>query len=205
MRSGLRTKPVGREQVRHYVKPKNDNRRTAIRNSLAAVRFFDPLKVGFRFAFYGQFRRKSKRFRAQTRSFLLFLQIVGVLFRFVRNDPVARIRAFRIVFRLEVVVLLGAIVFHTLIMRGILYLMSFFDDISYKTVLGRAVKYSAVLMGGEAAYVDGISRIISVSAGKIEIAAGKILLEVSGEDLVIDELERESVIVKGKITGVREV
>lgn len=83
--------------------------------------------------------------------------------------------------------------------------MSFFDDISYKTVLGRAVKYSAVLMGGEAAYVDGISRIISVSAGKIEIAAGKILLEVSGEDLVIDELERESVIVKGKITGVREV
>ncbi len=136
---------------------------------------------------------------------IAYLQIVCVLFGLVRDYTVSGIRSFRIVFRLEVVAVIEVIVSHTLIMRGILYLMSFFDDISYKTVLGRAVKYSAVLMGGEAAYIEGISRIISVAQDKIEIAAGKTLIEITGENLVIDELERESVIVKGRILGVREV
>ena len=82
--------------------------------------------------------------------------------------------------------------------------MSFFDEISYRTLLGRAVGYRAVLMGGEAVYVEGISRIVSVSGEKIEVSARKKLLVVEGEDLSLEELEKESVIIKGRIACFKE-
>ncbi|MBQ7227495.1 MAG: YabP/YqfC family sporulation protein [Clostridia bacterium] len=82
--------------------------------------------------------------------------------------------------------------------------MSFFDEISYRTLLGRAVGYSAVLMGGEAVYVEGISRIVSVSGEKIEVSARKKLLVVEGEDLSLEEVEKESVIIKGRIACFKE-
>ncbi len=87
---------------------------------------------------------------------------------------------------------------------GIHYYMSFFDDISYRTLLGRAVGYSVVLFGGEAAYAEGIRRIVGVGPDKIEMAVGKKLLVIEGGGLTIDELEGGSVIVKGRITGVYE-
>ena len=82
--------------------------------------------------------------------------------------------------------------------------MSFFDDIKYGSVAGRALGYSVVLMGGEAVYVEGIKRLASVSPTKMEMTAGKRLIIVEGEDMVIDELERETVIIKGRIKAVRE-
>lgn len=82
--------------------------------------------------------------------------------------------------------------------------MSFFDEIKYGTTAGRALGYSVVLMGGEAVYVEGIRRIASVSPAKMEMTAGKSLIVIEGEDMVIDELERETVIIKGRIRSVRE-
>lgn len=82
--------------------------------------------------------------------------------------------------------------------------MSFYDEIKYRSVAGKALKYSIVLMGGEAAYIEGIKRMIDISPQKIEIAAGKTLIIIEGEGLALEELETETAIVKGKIVSVRE-
>lgn len=82
--------------------------------------------------------------------------------------------------------------------------MSFYDEIKYRSVAGKALKYGVVLMGGEAAFVEGIKRIISIAPTKLEIAAGKSLIIIEGEGMTVDELEKETVIVRGKIKSVRE-
>ncbi len=82
--------------------------------------------------------------------------------------------------------------------------MSFFDDIKYRSVAGKAVGYSAVIFGGESVFIEGITRVITVGKNRMEFSSGKKLITVTGEDLTLDELETETVIVKGKIRGVGE-
>ena len=82
--------------------------------------------------------------------------------------------------------------------------MSFFDDIKYRSTAGKALIYSAVIFGGESVFIEGITRVVTVSGSKMEFSAGKKLITVLGENLEIDELETETVIVKGRIRGVGE-
>lgn len=42
---------------------------------------------------------------------------------------------------------------------------------------------------------------MSLDEGKIELSSGDTLLEIVGENLEITELEKGSVIIKGRITG----
>ena len=81
--------------------------------------------------------------------------------------------------------------------------MSFFDEIKYRSLAGRVIKYSVIVFGGEAVYVEGITRVVSVSSDKIELNAGKTLLTVEGENMTVEELEKETVIIKGRIKSYR--
>ena len=49
--------------------------------------------------------------------------------------------------------------------------------------------------------MEGIGRVLSLDEGKIELSSGDTLLEIVGENLEITELEKGSVIIKGRITG----
>ena len=82
--------------------------------------------------------------------------------------------------------------------------MIFYDDITYRSALGRALGYCVVLMGGEAVYVEGITRYSVITPERIEMIAGRKLIVVEGSDMRVEELERETVIVKGRIRSVRE-
>ncbi len=82
--------------------------------------------------------------------------------------------------------------------------MSFYDEIKYRSIAGKAVKYGVVLFGGEAAFIEGIKRIIRIDPNKVEIAAGKSLIIIEGEGLTVGDIETETAIVRGKITSVRE-
>lgn len=79
--------------------------------------------------------------------------------------------------------------------------MSFFKEISDK--IGRRFTggYNIINFGGEYIYVEGIGRVLSLDEGKIELSSGDTLLEIVGENLEITELEKGSVIIKGRITG----
>ncbi len=82
--------------------------------------------------------------------------------------------------------------------------MSFYDEIKYRSIAGKSVKYGVVLFGGEAAFIEGVKRIISISQTKVEIAAGKTLIIIEGEEMTVDDIETETAIVRGKIKSVRE-
>ncbi len=79
--------------------------------------------------------------------------------------------------------------------------MSFFKEISDK--IGRRIigGYNIINFGGEYIYVEGIGRVLSLDADRIELSSGDTVLEISGENLEITELEKGSVIIKGRITG----
>ena len=83
-------------------------------------------------------------------------------------------------------------------------MMSFFDDIKRSVATGVKYGYYAVLFGGEAAYIDGITRVLSISEERMEFASEKRVIAVCGSGLSVSALEKESVIIKGHITGISE-
>ena len=79
--------------------------------------------------------------------------------------------------------------------------MSFYDEIKYRSIAGKAVKYGVVLFGGEAAFIEGIKRIIRIDPNKVEIAAGKSLIIIEGEGLTVGDIEINSGLYEVKKAG----
>lgn len=82
--------------------------------------------------------------------------------------------------------------------------MGFFDDIKRRAATGTDYGYYVVLFGGKAAYIGGITRVLEISGARMEFASGKHTVAVCGEELKVSELEKESVIVNGRITRIEE-
>ena len=79
--------------------------------------------------------------------------------------------------------------------------MSFFKEIADKIGRKATGGYNFIDFNGEYVYVEGIGRVLSLDSDKIELSVGKNVLCVTGEELVITELEKGSVIIKGRIRG----
>lgn len=82
--------------------------------------------------------------------------------------------------------------------------MSFFDDVKYRSVAGKALGYSAIIFGGECVFIEGIKRVVTVSGERMEFSLGKKLITVLGEGLTLEELETETAIVRGRVRSVGE-
>lgn len=77
--------------------------------------------------------------------------------------------------------------------------MSFIGELINKPDAG---KYNVIDFGGKYCYVEGVSRITSIDDDKIELTVPGAQILVSGEGLMIEELDESTVIIKGRIGGV---
>lgn len=82
--------------------------------------------------------------------------------------------------------------------------MSFFDDIRRCAATGIKYGYSVVLFGGEAVYINGITRVLEISAERMAFASEKRIIAVTGSDMAVSGLERDSVMIRGTIKNVGE-
>ncbi len=62
--------------------------------------------------------------------------------------------------------------------------------------------YNAINFGGRYCYVEGVIRVTSIGDEEIKFAVKGAILTVSGENLMIEELDEGTVIVKGDIGGI---
>ncbi|MCL2798649.1 MAG: YabP/YqfC family sporulation protein [Firmicutes bacterium] len=86
--------------------------------------------------------------------------------------------------------------------------MSFFEEIG--NLLGLdwariAVGYSVVNYNGEAVYIEGIKKVVSLSDTETVFDAGKGRVRITGEGLSVFALEEKTAVIKGRITAVSEV
>lgn len=65
--------------------------------------------------------------------------------------------------------------------------------------------YSIVNYNGEAVYIEGISKMASLSESEIVVDAGKTRIKVEGVDLFVVSLEDKTMVVRGDIKFVGEV
>ena len=82
--------------------------------------------------------------------------------------------------------------------------MSMFDDIRRSAAAGVKYGYSAVLFGGNAAYVDGITRVLEICDGRVAFASEKRVIAFTGENLTVTRIEDGGAIVRGRICGFAE-
>jgi hypothetical protein len=64
--------------------------------------------------------------------------------------------------------------------------------------------YSLVNYNGEAVYIEGVKKVVLLTAGEIIIDTAKPRIKVSGEDLSVFSLEEKTIIIKGRIRLVEE-
>ena len=86
--------------------------------------------------------------------------------------------------------------------------MSFFEEIG--SLLGLdwariACGYSVVNYNGEAVYLEGIKKVVTVSGAEMVFDTGKGRVKISGGDLAVFLLEEKTAVVKGRIAAVSEV
>ena len=86
--------------------------------------------------------------------------------------------------------------------------MSFYREIG--NLLGLdwariASGYSMVNYNGEAVYLEGIKRVVSVSDLEVIVDTKRARLKVVGEELAIFSLEEKTMIIKGKIVATEVV
>ena len=82
--------------------------------------------------------------------------------------------------------------------------MSMFEEIAKQSGLQFITGYTLINFDGKALYAEGIKRIVFLSESSIKLSAGKRMLDISGECLVIEKLETGAAIIKGKINAVTE-
>lgn len=83
--------------------------------------------------------------------------------------------------------------------------MSFFDDIKYRTCFGKSLSYSLIDFGGEAIYIEGIKKLVSVSESKIVLLLRKKQIVIEGKKLVINDYESDCIVINGAVESIREV
>ncbi len=86
--------------------------------------------------------------------------------------------------------------------------MSFYQEIG--NILGLdwariAGGYSLVNYNGEAVYLEGIKKVITVSDTEIVVDTGKPRVRIAGENLAVYSLEEKTMVVKGCIKCAEEV
>lgn len=64
--------------------------------------------------------------------------------------------------------------------------------------------YQIINFGGRAVYAEGFKNILSLTETEIVLGLKKGRIVISGSDLMIEELEENTVAVKGVITAVTE-
>lgn len=69
---------------------------------------------------------------------------------------------------------------------------------------GRIKGYSVVIMSGEAVYVEGVNKYLTLGNEKMEMLAGKKHVIIEGKNMSIEELNAETIIIVGEINCVRE-
>lgn len=77
--------------------------------------------------------------------------------------------------------------------------MSFIGELIDRPDAG---KYNVINFGGKYCYVEGVKRIESIDDGEIGLMVSGAEIKVSGEGLMIEELDESTVIIKGKIGGI---
>lgn len=63
-------------------------------------------------------------------------------------------------------------------------------------------KYKYINIGGELVCVQNYTKIISYSVEKVVLKAKRTILNIEGENLLIRELEKNNIVIVGKITSV---
>ena len=83
--------------------------------------------------------------------------------------------------------------------------MSFFKEVASALGIDKdsiANGYQIINYNGNAVYIEGFRRILSIDERAVAVALKKQRLTVSGENLAVKELENNTVIVCGKIISV---
>ncbi len=82
--------------------------------------------------------------------------------------------------------------------------MSFFKEVADRLGGESVGSYTVINYGGEAVYMEGVKRIISIAPENMRFACGGIKLTLSGEDLKVSELGGGCVTVTGRVRSVSE-
>ncbi len=78
--------------------------------------------------------------------------------------------------------------------------MAFLFDLSKK--FGQNPNYTVVNFDGKFIYLDGIIRLREITASLITASVKNAVIKIEGENLLIEEMDGDSVIVKGDIISV---
>ena len=80
--------------------------------------------------------------------------------------------------------------------------MSFIGELFGK--VGAKKSYCVINFGGEYIYAEGVDKIVSISDSVVVFTSQGKLVEITGEDMQIEDLDFATLMVKGKIVGVQE-
>lgn len=82
--------------------------------------------------------------------------------------------------------------------------MSFVSQIAYELGLSApATGYQIVDYNGEAVYVEGIRRVLTLTDVAIRLECKRAFLELAGEGLILDRADEGSIVVRGKVTEIK--
>ena len=80
--------------------------------------------------------------------------------------------------------------------------MSFIGELFSK--VGSSKSYCVINFGGEYIYAEGVDKIVSISDSAIVFASKDKLIEITGKDMQIEDLDYATIMVKGKVVCVQE-
>ena len=87
------------------------------------------------------------------------------------------------------------------------YVVSFFREIGNLVGLDWAkvaLGYCTVNYNGEAVYIEGVKKIVSIADTEVIISVKDKNLKIVGEGLQISNLEEKTIVVRGEVFGVNE-
>ncbi len=79
--------------------------------------------------------------------------------------------------------------------------MAFIFDLS-KT-FGLSPDYTVVNFGGKFIYIDGVTRIREITPIAVKLSTKTAVVEIEGENLLIEDMDGDSVTIRGEIYGVK--
>lgn len=80
-----------------------------------------------------------------------------------------------------------------------------FRSIMEECGLESAVGFRCVLMGEEAVFVEGATRLEAYDPETVRIRCGRQSVEITGQQLTLKGMDRGEMTVRGKISGIRLV
>ena len=79
--------------------------------------------------------------------------------------------------------------------------MAFIFDLFKK--FGKNPNYTVVNFGGKFIYIDGVLRIREITPKMIKLSTKEEVVEIEGDSLEIEEMDGDSIIIKGVIISVK--